>query len=204
LRIIYINGTVERLTGVSASKFVGRTVRDIRRMNESQVSALELALRQVLRTGTPCTLDFEAPTVLGVRMFLTYVAPELDIDGRVQSVVLAARDITEHQRAQQQLLVVHGRIFAQLEVLHELMARSIAAHQQRLETVAVEGKLTSRERQIVNLIARGWSNQEIAAELGLSRGNVKNQVSRLLEKLDVSDRTQAAAKAVRLGLVDEQ
>jgi RNA polymerase sigma factor (sigma-70 family) len=92
----------------------------------------------------------------------------------------------------------------QLEVLHELMARSSAAHQQRIETVAVEGKLTSRERQIVNLIARGWSNQEIAAELGLSRGNVKNQASRLLEKLDVSDRTQAAAKAVRLGLVDEQ
>ena len=83
------------------------------------------------------------------------------------------------------------------------MARSIAAHQQRLETVVVEGQLTPRERQIVNLIARGWSNQEIAAELGVSRGNVKNQVSRLLEKLDVSDRTQAAAKAVRLGLVDE-
>ena len=71
LRIIYVNGTVERLTGVSASKFVGRTVRDIRRMNESQVSALELALRQVVRTGRPCTLDFEATTVLGLRMFQT-------------------------------------------------------------------------------------------------------------------------------------
>ena len=56
----------------------------------------------------------------------------------------------------------------------------------------------------MKLIARGWSDQEIAAELGVSRGNVKNQVSRLLEKLDVSDRTQAAVKAVRLGLVDEQ
>src|SRR6266704_1696617 len=33
----------------------------VRRMNESQVSAIELALRQVLRTGTPRTLDFEAP-----------------------------------------------------------------------------------------------------------------------------------------------
>jgi PAS domain S-box-containing protein len=204
LRIMYINGTVERLTGVSASKFVGRTLRDIRRMNESQVSAIELALRQVLRTGTPRTLDFEAPTVLGLRMFQTYVAPELDSDGRVQSVVLAARDITEHQRAHEQLLVIHSRVFAQLEVLHELVARSIAAHQQRLETVVVEGQLTPRERQILNLIARGWSNQEIAAALGVSRGTVKNQVSRLLEKLDVSDRTQAAAKAVRMGLVDEQ
>jgi hypothetical protein len=37
-------------------------------MNESQVSAIELALRQVLRTGTPRTLDFEAPTVLGLRI----------------------------------------------------------------------------------------------------------------------------------------
>jgi RNA polymerase sigma factor (sigma-70 family) len=119
-------------------------------------------------------------------------------------VVLAARDITEHQRAHEQLLVIHSRVFAQLDVLHELVTRSIAAHQQRLETVVVEGQLTPRGRQILNLIARGWSNQEIAAELGVSRGTVKNQVSRLLEKLDVSDRTQAAAKAVRMGLVDEQ
>jgi DNA-binding NarL/FixJ family response regulator len=59
-----------------------------------------------------------------------------------------------------------------------------------------------RERQILRLVAQGWTNREIATELGLSRGNVKNHVSHLLEKLDVSDRTQAAAQAVRLGLLE--
>ena len=203
LRIIYVNGSVERLTGVSASKLVGRTLRDIR-MNGPQVCALDLALRQVLRTGTQRTLDFEAPTVLGPRKFETYLTPELDLGGRVRSVVLAARDITQQQRTERECLVAHNRVLAELEELRELIARSTATHRQQIETVVVEAQLTPRERQILNLIARGWSNREIAAELRVSRGNVKNQVSRLLGKLDVSDRTQAATQAVRLGLVEVQ
>jgi PAS domain S-box-containing protein len=205
LRIIYVNGTVERLTGLPASKVVGCTVRDMR-MNEPQACALDLALRQVLRTGTQRTLDFEAPTVFdpGPRTFQTYIAPELDLDGKVRSVVLTARDITQHQRTEQECLVTHNRVLAQLDSFRDLIAGLTATHRQQIATVVVEGRLTPRERQILNMIARGWSNREIAVELSVSRGNVKNQVSRLLQKLDVSDRTQAATQAVRLGLVDEQ
>lgn len=115
-----------------------------------------------------------------------------------------ARDITYNQRTEQECMVVHNRVLAELEELRELIARLTATHQRQIATVVVEGQLTARERQILNMIARGWSNREIAAELGVSRGNVKNQVSRLLAKLDVSDRTQAATQAVRLGLVDAQ
>jgi DNA-binding NarL/FixJ family response regulator len=60
--------------------------------------------------------------------------------------------------------------------------------------------LTERERQILPLLTVGWTNREIAAQLGLRVGTVKNQVARILEKLDVSDRTQAAVRAVELGL----
>jgi PAS domain S-box-containing protein len=201
LRITYVNGTVERLTGLPASKVVGCTVRDMR-MKEPQASALDLALRQVLGSGTQRTLDFESPTALGPRLFQTYLAPELDLDGKVRSVVLTARDITQHQRAEQECMVTHTRVLAQLDELRDLIARLTATHRQQIATVVVEGQLTRRERQVLNLIAQGWSNREIAAELGVSRGNVKNQVSRLLAKLDVSDRTQAATQAVRLGLAD--
>jgi len=203
LRIIYVNGTVERLTGLPASEIVGRTLRDMR-MTEPQVCALDVALRQVFETGTQRMLDFESPTLLGPRSFQTYIAPELDRDGKVRSVVFAARDITPNQRTEQQCLAVHAEVMAQLQDVRELIARLGATHRQQMATVVVEGQLTPRERQILNMIARGWSNREIAAELGVSRGNVKNQVSRLLAKLDVSDRTQAATQAVRLGLVDAQ
>jgi RNA polymerase sigma factor (sigma-70 family) len=126
------------------------------------------------------------------------------VDGNVRSVVLTARDITQHQRTEQECLLTHNRVLAQLDELRDLIGRLTATHRNQIATVLVEGQLTARERQILNLIARGWSNREIAADLGVSRGNVKNQVSRLLAKLDVSDRTQAATQAVRLGLVDER
>ncbi|MBC7870188.1 MAG: response regulator transcription factor [Chitinophagaceae bacterium] len=62
-------------------------------------------------------------------------------------------------------------------------------------------ELTERERDILNLIAQGRSNKEIAAALKLTEGTVKGYVSSVLSKLDVADRTQAALYAVKHGLV---
>src|SRR5213592_2090421 len=62
--------------------------------------------------------------------------------------------------------------------------------------------LTKREREILGLVAEGLSNREIADKLVLSPETVKSHVAAILEKLNVSDRTQAAIYAVRNGLVD--
>jgi DNA-binding NarL/FixJ family response regulator len=53
-------------------------------------------------------------------------------------------------------------------------------------------ELTDREREVLNLIAEGASNAQIARSLGLSIKTVQNYVSRILDKLQVADRTQAA------------
>lgn len=60
--------------------------------------------------------------------------------------------------------------------------------------------LTEREREIIALVAAGKDNREIAAELYLAEGTVRNQVSRLLEKLRLKDRTQLAVFAVKNNL----
>jgi NarL family two-component system response regulator LiaR len=60
--------------------------------------------------------------------------------------------------------------------------------------------LTSRELDILRLIASGRSNKEIAGDLTLTEGTVKGYVSNVLAKLGVQDRTQAALLAVREGL----
>ena len=62
--------------------------------------------------------------------------------------------------------------------------------------------LTDRERDVLRLIASGKSNKAIAKALFLSVGTVKGYVSKVLGKLGVRDRTQAALLAVREGLVD--
>ena len=62
--------------------------------------------------------------------------------------------------------------------------------------------LTKRESEILALVAEGMSNREIAEKLVLSPETVKSHVAAILEKLNVSDRTQAAIYAVRHGLVE--
>jgi DNA-binding NarL/FixJ family response regulator len=62
-------------------------------------------------------------------------------------------------------------------------------------------ELTPRELSILERIGRGWNNRAIAEGLGLTHGTVKGHVSRILEKLGVEDRTQAALLAVREGVV---
>ena len=62
--------------------------------------------------------------------------------------------------------------------------------------------LTAREREVLELLARGMPNKAIALRLSLSEKTVKAHVSAILRKLDVTDRTQAALRAVRERLVD--
>jgi len=61
--------------------------------------------------------------------------------------------------------------------------------------------LTEREVEILSLVIKGESNSEIGSDLCLSRFTVKNYVSQIIEKLKVKTRTEATAKALRLGLV---
>jgi len=65
-------------------------------------------------------------------------------------------------------------------------------------------QLTPREREVLQLIGRGFSNKRIAQELQLSEKTVKTHVGHVLAKLGVDDRTQAAVFAVRAGLIDQR
>lgn len=61
--------------------------------------------------------------------------------------------------------------------------------------------LTEREHEVLRALAAGHSNREIANQLMITEGTVKNHVSNLLAKLEVRDRTQAVLKAQQLGLL---
>jgi DNA-binding NarL/FixJ family response regulator len=60
-------------------------------------------------------------------------------------------------------------------------------------------ELTQRELDVLRLVAEGKTNAEIAQSLFVSVGTVKVHVERIIDKLGVSDRTQAAVRAVELG-----
>ena len=64
-----------------------------------------------------------------------------------------------------------------------------------------ESPLSPRELEVLRLIADGLNNKQIAAQLEISLSTVKTHVQEILERLAVSDRTQAAVKALRRGLI---
>jgi two-component system, NarL family, nitrate/nitrite response regulator NarL len=66
---------------------------------------------------------------------------------------------------------------------------------------AMTGGLTPREQEILSLVAAGLSNAEIAGRLWIVEGTVKNHLHNILEKLQLENRVQAAAYAIRQGLV---
>lgn len=69
------------------------------------------------------------------------------------------------------------------------------------ERPAVDASITPRELDILKLVGEGRSNREIADELGLSVGTVKNHISQIMDKLDLRDRTQLAIYAIRRNVV---
>jgi DNA-binding NarL/FixJ family response regulator len=79
------------------------------------------------------------------------------------------------------------------------LLNQVAGQQAQPETLITE-KLTGREVDVLRLLARGLTNADIAERLHLSEGTVRNHVSAIFAKLDVSDRTQAAVIAIRHGL----
>jgi DNA-binding NarL/FixJ family response regulator len=61
--------------------------------------------------------------------------------------------------------------------------------------------LTSRELEVLRMVAKGWGNKEIANALNIAEVTVKLHVSHVLEKLNVKDRTEAATAAVQRGII---
>ena len=66
----------------------------------------------------------------------------------------------------------------------------------------IKEKPTDMELEILKLIAQGLLNKEIAAMLNISERTVKNHISNIFKKIDVSDRTQAAVFAIKNGIVE--
>ena len=71
----------------------------------------------------------------------------------------------------------------------------------RLAERMVRTDLTARELEILKLLSRGPTNKQIGHALGISDNTVRNHVLKIMEKLEVSDRTEAATTAIQRGLI---
>ena len=95
---------------------------------------------------------------------------------------------------------VSGKTHIDPDIAGKLLAH--AARTSPAPKTKIVDELSEREVEVLKLLARGLTNADIAQRLFLSEGTIRNYVSAILTKLDVTDRTQAAIFALRYGLVD--
>jgi two-component system NarL family response regulator len=75
---------------------------------------------------------------------------------------------------------------------------------ERLAERMMRTNLTGRELEVLQMLARGLTNKEIGRALAISGNTVRNHVNSIIEKLEVSDRTEAATTAIHRGLIRGQ
>lgn len=94
--------------------------------------------------------------------------------------------------------VYKGESYIQPNMAAKLF-KKLNDHTEKLET---REKLTKREIEVLKLITEGMLNKEIAYKLSISEKTVKNHISNIFKKIEVSDRTQAAVYAIKNKVVD--
>ncbi|BCJ46445.1 DNA-binding response regulator [Actinoplanes ianthinogenes] len=98
-------------------------------------------------------------------------------------------------------VVARGEALLAPTATRRLLDRFVAADLNPPGADARLDRLTGREREVLELLARGESNAEIAARMTVTEATVKTHVSAILRKLDVRDRVQAVVLAYDLGVV---
>lgn len=132
--------------------------------------------------------------VLTVHNEVEYLMKAVDIG--VDGYILKDSESTELKKAI--FSIVEGENYIQPSLIPSLNSKMIEKNRD-------EGKiesLTKRELEVLKLLAVGMYNKEVAEKLNISERTVKNHVSNIFKKIEVTDRTQAAVFAIRNNLIE--
>ncbi len=201
-RWLQVNRALCRIVGYPEEELLSKTFQDIthpedleadigetRRLLAGEIAAYQMEKRYLHREGR-------------VVWSLLDVALVRDADnGEPLYFIAQVQDVTERRKTEDELRRINHALeerVAELEVQRAAALRDGLNGNDR----GVHEALTPRELDVLRLLPAGKTNRQIAEELRLSPWTVKGHVEGIIAKLEVCDRTQAAVKAVRLGLID--
>ncbi|RYZ52178.1 MAG: response regulator transcription factor [Sphingobacteriales bacterium] len=128
-----------------------------------------------------------------------------EVYGSIIALVFAGLGIYGGSRlTAKKRLIIEKEVIVEREVLVEVPSPALvvtSSNSEKPMSYPIETGLSKRELEILMLLSRGLSNQEIADQAFVSVSTVKTHISNLFLKLDVSRRTQAVNKARELGLI---
>jgi DNA-binding NarL/FixJ family response regulator len=174
-------------------------VEAIERVPSAEVDVLLLDVRMPKKSGVDVLRQLSAIDALPPTLVLTTFDDTAVVLDAIRS---GARGFLLKDISYQQLMkairaiAVGGTVFQPAITQRLLRATPPIAG----DAMPIE-ELTSREIEVVRLMAGGYSNKEIAHALGTAEGTIKNQVSSILAKFGVRDRTRAVLKALEAGLL---
>jgi DNA-binding NarL/FixJ family response regulator len=195
---IVISGMRLLLSGSRFFELVGEArtgAEAILRCEQYRPDALLLDLRLPdLPAATICTRIKERHPETAI-VILTAHPEELAVRGCLKAGASAClfKDVNEQDLLAALMQVVHGRAVIDPRIAGAMLPRRGAG--------VADGALTAREHEVLLLIARGLTTQEIADEIGLSPNTVKSHSRALFTKLDAHNRVQALAAAKERNLV---
>jgi PAS domain S-box-containing protein len=213
-RIVLWNSAATAIFGYSPSEALRLRVEDL--VPERLKASHRAGIARYHRTGrgryTEANKLLDLPAVaksgkeIRVELSLSPIGGEGPAGGNGSSssyVLAVVRDITERNRTEEFAAQLLRHLSG--EAVSEPDPPPAVSPEPRVPLAEVQGvELTPREREALRLIASGKTNRQIAQELLVSVSTVKAYVARIIAKLGVSDRTQAAVRAVELGLLPGQ
>lgn len=185
----------------------------VMRAQEARPDVVLMDIRMPVRNGIEATRDITSNPLLTATHVL--VLTTFDIDEYVYDALSAGasgfllKDADPDDIAHAVRVVAAGDALIQPSVMRRLVETFVAARPRagwgaadRKESMrAAVASLTDREREIMMLVARGLSNDEIAADLFISPATVKTHLARVMAKTDAHDRAQLVVLAYESGLI---
>jgi DNA-binding NarL/FixJ family response regulator len=167
---------------------------------QKQPDLVMMDLKMPVMNGVDATRQIKAkyPTVK-VLVLTTFGSDDWVLDAlRAGASGYMLKDAPREQVLSAIRGTVEGKTFIDPAVAGKLLGEITGG--KKKPAAAVTDKLTQRETEVLQLLARGFSNEDIAKKLFLSEGTVRNHIGAIIAKLDVADRTQAAIMAIQHGL----
>ena len=171
----------------------------IERVPLAEVDVLLLDVRMPRKSGVDVLRELSASNALPPTLVLTTFD---DTSVVLDAIRAGARGFLLKDISYQQLMSAIRAIAAGGTVFQPAITQRLlrAAGTPAPDAMPIE-ELTARELEVVRLMAGGYSNKEIAHALGTAEGTIKNQVSSILSKFGVRDRTRAVLKALEARLL---
>ncbi len=171
----------------------------IERVPLAEADVLLLDVRMPKKSGVDVLRELAAANVLPPTLVLTTFD---DTPVVLDAIRAGARGFLLKDISYQQLMSAIRAIAAGGTVFQPAITQRLlrAAGTPAPDAMPIE-ELTARELEVVRLMAGGYSNKEIAHALGTAEGTIKNQVSSILSKFGVRDRTRAVLKALEARLL---